>query len=135
MQDEFSPESHWNQLGIGTIEELKSRIKAIFNQHDRQEQVLVELYKLVFPDWDQIEKIHGYPSVGEALWLFISSQFHEFDRIHHPASMPGGAWVNLGFSVDRNLSPWEIGFDNCTIEYFDKKGGRGLVPCELNVTL
>jgi hypothetical protein len=117
MQCEFKQGSHWKQLGIATIDELKFRIKAIFSRHDRQEDVLIGLYQMVFPDWDQIKLIHGHPTAGEDLWIFICSQFQEFDRIHHPACVPGGAWVNFGFSVSKDQSPWEIVFDNCTIEY------------------
>jgi hypothetical protein len=35
--------------------------------------------------------------------------------------MPAGAWMNSGFSVNRELSPWEIGFENCSVVYKDEK--------------
>jgi hypothetical protein len=123
MQEKFGLKSHWRKIGINTIGELKSCIQTIFAENDHQQHVLIGLYHMVFPDWDQIFKIHGYPSTGEDLWMFICRQFQEFDQIHHPNCMPGGAWMNLGFSVNRELPPWEIGFENCTIEYADQMTG------------
>lgn len=120
MQVEFKPESHWKQLSIATREELKSRIKAVFDECDHQQQVIIGLYRMVFPDWDRIAKIQGYPTAGEDLWTYICHLFQEFDRIYHPDCMPGGAWMNLGFSVNRDQLSWEIGFDCCTIQYLEQ---------------
>ena len=44
-------------MGITNRDELKSRIMAIFEKSDHQEQVLIGLYRMVFPDWDRIVKI------------------------------------------------------------------------------
>lgn len=117
MQEKFGFKSHWRKFGITTGKELKSRIKSIFDKHDHQQQVLIGLYQMVFPDWDQIFKIHGYPNTGEDLWKFICRQFQEFDRTHHPNCMPGGIWMNNGFSANHVLEDWEISFENCLVEY------------------
>ena len=85
-----------------------------------QQQVVVDLYKLVLPDWDQIQNLKGHPEVGMELALFICRKFQEFDRQHHPSCMPAGAWMNYGFSVNRELDPWAISFENCTPMYFGK---------------
>jgi hypothetical protein len=34
--------------------------------------------------------------------------------------MPGGAWLNWGFSVNRELDPWEIDFDYCVVVPIEK---------------
>ena len=117
MQEEFRYESNWRKFGITTGEELKSHIKDIFDKHDHQQQVLIGLYQMVFPDWYRIVKIHGYPTAGEDLWQYICRQFQEFDRTHHPDCMPGGIWMNTGFSVNHHLEGWEISFENCLVEY------------------
>ena len=120
MQEEFRSESHWRKFGITTGEELRSHIKDIFDKHDHQQQVLIGLYQMVFPDWYRIVKIHGYPTAGEDLWQYICRHFQEFDRTHHPDCMPGGIWMNTGFSVNYQLEGWEISFEYCQVEYNDQ---------------
>ena len=78
-------------------------------------------FKMVLPDWDLIRKVEGFPEAGNDLWRFICLCFQEFDRRNHPDVMPAGAWMNSGFSVNHELSPWEIGFKNCSVVYKDEK--------------
>jgi hypothetical protein len=59
---------HWESLGISDLKKLKEYITAIFERHDHQEQILIDLYKMVFPEWDKIRKINGYPEVNYDLW-------------------------------------------------------------------
>ncbi len=108
---------HWQALEITNTESLKDFITTLFTKHDHQEKVLIDLYKLVFPEWDCITKIEGYPEAGCDLWHFICRLFQEFDRKHHPDCMPGGLWMNAGFSMDSELQPWEVSFKNCHLEY------------------
>ena len=108
---------HWQSLGITDAAKLKDFISTLFTKHDHQRDVLIELYKLVFPEWDEIARIKGYPEVGNDMWLFVCGFFQKFDQHHHPGCLPGGAWMNTGFSVNHNLEGWEIKFDNCEVEY------------------
>ena len=62
---------HWKALGIMSTENLKEFIATLFTKHDHQEDVLIELYKLVLPEWDEISKIKGYPEIGNDMWLYI----------------------------------------------------------------
>ena len=109
--------SHWQELGMTDPKMLREHIVGIFGRHNHQQEILVELYKLAFPQWDEITKITGYPAVGKELWMFVCRLFQEFDRKHHPGCLPGGAWMNSGFSVNEKLEPWEIGFDNCHVQF------------------
>ena len=106
---------HWRNLGIVEIDAFRKRIKAIFREQENQSDVLVEIYKLVFPDWERITEVEGYPEAGDDLWKFICGLFMDFDRRNHPDVMPGGMWMNTGFSVNSGLSAWEIGFVNCKV--------------------
>jgi hypothetical protein len=106
---------HWKRLGITNTQTLKTYIQSIFSKHDHQKFVMVDLYKLVLPDWDNIQKIEGYPEAGRELSIFISKQFMQFDRKHHPDCMAGGAWMNAGFSVNGNLGLWQISLRNCRV--------------------
>ena len=108
---------HWERLGINDLENLKQYITAIFERLNHQEEVLVELYKLVFPEWNRIAKITLNPEAGVDLWKFICRRFQEFDRRHHPDCLPGGVWINKGFSINYDISPWEISYQNCFLEY------------------
>ena len=117
MDNRFESKSIWKHLGITRRDELKSRIMAIFENSDHQEQVLIGLYRMVFPDWDQIVKITGYPEAGDDLWKFICRLFQKFDQDHHPNCMAGGAWMNTGFSVNHHIKGWEISLENCEVEY------------------
>jgi hypothetical protein len=96
---------------------LKALIKACFQDQDDQGNVIINLYKMVYPDWDRIKTIQGHPEIGNALWKFICREFIEFDQKYHPDCFAGGAWINQGFSVDKVLGPWEISLKNTTITY------------------
>ena len=109
---------HSQLLNIRDEKSLKEDITRIFESHNKQEQphqrnIIIDLYKMVFPDWDSIEKIKGYPECGPGLWEFICLQFQEFDKKHHPDVIPGGGWMNVGFSVNSKMPPWEISLKNC----------------------
>ena len=67
MDNKFESKSNWKRLGLTNRGELKSRIMAIFEKSDHQEQVLIGLYRMAFPDWDQISRIKGYPEVGNEM--------------------------------------------------------------------
>jgi len=108
---------HWQQLNIWDEPSLKAKVNEIFESQIRQDAALVEIYKLVLPEWDSIEKIHGYPEVGEAFWKFVCRGFIEFDRKYHPSVFAGGIWLNNGFQSNSERDPWELSFDNCSVQY------------------
>lgn len=93
------------------------QIDAIFEAHDNQHAVCVDLYRLAFPEYDNIEKIHGWPAVGEELGAYIWKRFMAFDKQHHPEVLSGGLWMNQGFSTHegKQLGPWELSADNCKV--------------------
>ena len=107
---------HWRSLGIRSTDNLKANVQGIFENADSQKDALESLYRLALPSWERIAKIHGYPSVGVELWQFIARLFMDFDKVNYPNLMPGGAWMNTGFSVNREIEPWGIGFSDCTAE-------------------
>ena len=93
------------------------KIDEIFENAEHQADAIVEIYKTVFPDWDAIEKINGWPSCGEDLALYICDKFIQFDTKHHPDVMAGGLWLNNGFSRNKKLKPWEIDMSTAKITY------------------
>ena len=88
----------------------KETVDKIFAKATHQADVLIELYKAVYGlgEWECIDKIQGYPSCGRELGEYIMGQFIRFDHNHHPDVMAGGCWMNSGFSVHDDESPWEV---------------------------
>ena len=86
----------------------KERIEACFDGKEDQGQVWDALYRAVYPDWDAIEHIDGYPLVSENTHGYIFKRFVEFDKAHHPDCFAGGLWMNSGFGYDRSLKDWYV---------------------------
>ena len=104
-------------LNLNTVEDMKEFIKGLFEQHDNQGDVLIDLYKLALPDWDRIEKVTYSPKISKRFWRWICQLFIDFDKEHHPDVFKGGIWFNQGFSSDGKLSDWEISFNECNVTF------------------
>jgi len=91
------------------------QIHAIFETSNDQSEACVALYRLAFPEWDELKSIDGWPGIGKEAGDFIWKRFMEFDRKHHPGVFNGGLWLNSGFSTleGADLGPWELCTDNC----------------------
>ncbi len=109
--------NHIANQGIKTKEQFQIRLKEIFEQTDHQSSALIRIYQLMFPDWDSIKQIEGFPEVGREMWKYICQLFIDFDQKHHPKVFSGGIWLNNGFSSSDKLGPWEISFDNVKVIY------------------
>lgn len=110
-------QNHLVGQGIKSVRDLQQHLQKIFEESEHQDSVIVKLYKMLFPDWETIQRIEGYPKVGQALNDYIFNLFIEFDRQHHPGCFNGGAWVNYGFSTSSHLQPWEIDVSCCKVIY------------------
>jgi len=96
---------------------LQQRLQQIFEQADHQSSALVRIYQLIFPDWEEIERLEGFPTVGVELWKYICQLFIDFDQKHHCQVFKGGLWFNSGFSSSDKLGPWDISLDQCRVIY------------------
>ena len=110
------------RLGTKNAENLKSHIESIFERNSEQQDVLIELYRMVSP-YELIASYNGYPACGEALWHFIASHFRSFNRQHHPSSIVD-FWDRNGWNIGNDLGPWEISFRDCHITYHTQKSLR-----------
>ena len=90
-------------------------IDECFKDKTHQHDVIIALYKIVFPQWDDIEKIEGWPRVNKLTWGHICTKFFEFDKQHHPTVMAGGCWMNSGFGSDDTLPNWKISMDGVNV--------------------
>ena len=107
----------FRELKLNSVEDMKEHIKSLFEKHENQGDVLIDIYKLTLPDWDRIDKITYSPKIGKKFWRWICQKFIEFDSVHHPEIFKGGIWFNQGFSSDGNLSDWEISFKGCNVTF------------------
>lgn len=93
------------------------QVEEVFAQAQHQSDYLLGLYKLVYPDFDALASIDGFPAMGEALSELVWQRALEFDRVHHPECMNGGLLLNHGFSTDATLKPWQV--KPCPVTYKD----------------
>ena len=110
-------QNHLSNQGIKSIRDLQVHLQEIFEESDHQSSVIVKLYKMLFSDWEKIQRIEGFPIIGKALNEYIFNLFVEFDREHHPERFNGGSWINQGFSSSDHLDPWEISLEGCKVIY------------------
>lgn len=75
------------------------------------------IWRMVFPDWDRIDHIDGWPSINEKAWKYISGCFVRFDKAYHPDVVAGGLWMNNGFSSNDDLEDWYVDKSTCTVHY------------------
>jgi len=105
------------QQGTTSKEKLQHRLQEIFEQAEHQESALVNIYRLIFPDWERINEIQGHPTVGREMWQYIANLFIDFDQHHHPQVFKGGLWIGSGFSSSDSLDEWAISLENCKVIY------------------
>lgn len=90
----------------------KKKIDEIFEAANDQAEYTVELYKAVYGDqWDDIEEVIDHPIITEETNLYIMRKAMDFDKKHHPDVLPGGCWMNRGFSsfnVPESLDLWQV---------------------------
>jgi hypothetical protein len=108
---------HLAQQGITSKEKLMCRLQEIFEKAEHQERALIELYRMVIPDWERLERLEGFPVVGQEMWQYICRLFVDYDQRKHPQVLNGGLWVHAGFSSSGDLAPWEISMDRCHFIY------------------
>ena len=101
--------------------EIIKKIQEIFDKSGDQGEALLRLYMLFIPEFESVVSIGLWPECGKMLHQFIFERFIAFDCIHHPEVMPGGLWLNKGFTLDEKLMNWEVNLDNCGIMYQERQ--------------
>ncbi len=109
--------SHMPNQKITSKMKLQHRLQEVFEKADHQNSALIGIYKLIVPDWDRIDRLEGFPEVGQDMWRYICNLFIDFDQRYHPDVFNGGIWINNGFSSSDELGPWEISLDRCNVIY------------------
>jgi len=95
----------------------QEQIDEVFDNAKHQCEYVIGLYKLAFPlTWDMIQKVNGYPRVSKATNEYIFQKAIDFDKVHHPNVMAGGAWMNNGFGGKDGIDDWFIVPCDVTLE-------------------
>lgn len=94
----------------------EAAVKQVFAEAKDQADYLIGLYKLVFPEWDRIVAIAGWPSVNDFTWKAIARLAMDHDQQHAANVLPGGAWMNQGFSTScgEKLGNWQVSMRSVT---------------------
>lgn len=91
-----------------------SQINKCFAGKSHQHEALDELYRLLYrADWDKIVGLQCWPSAGAEAHQYIGECFIRFDRAYHQEILPGGLWMNHGWSCDQDLGDWEVKLAPC----------------------
>ena len=110
---------HWENMGITDSEKLKEYITVIFMRHTNNHDVLIELNRMLFPDWAIIKRVNGFPLTGESLWKFIDSKFKEFDKRDYGGLI--SYWGRAGWNIDYEIDPWDVCFRECSLTFHTPK--------------
>lgn len=93
------------------IEQYIERCKAL----DSETKAVELAYEMVYPaKLDDIEDINGYPQCNRKTWMKIAQPQIELGerlnrkRAYDKQVMPGGSWMNWGFSTDETLKDGEV---------------------------
>lgn len=95
----------------------KERIEAIFASAQHQSEYVLALYRLAIPDFDNVIEVDGFPRAHPTVIDCVFALAIEFDRRHHPNVLPGGMWLNHGFSADPTLPPWTVSVEGVPVRY------------------
>lgn len=77
-----------------------------------QTDAVIAVYRMVYPNWDDIDTIGDaiipWPQCNKTTAVNICRLF--IDRGQQGNTMPGGLWMNKGFSqdTDHNLPDWHV---------------------------
>ena len=102
-----------------TIKLSTETIDKIFEKAEKQADYAISLYRLAFPEWDNIKHVDGYPRVSETTNKYIFGKAISFDKEKHPNVMNGGLWLNIGFGSNEEVKDWEITLEDCVVEYLE----------------
>jgi len=90
---------------------------------EHQRDYIIRLYSLALApyEWEDIAQIEGWPVVSDWTNKYLFSRAMECDKKLHPDVLAGGAWMNSGFSVSKDVGPWQIKFEGDLTVYVDEE--------------
>jgi len=99
----------------------QEEVRALFRTSENQSDIVLALYKMVYPDWDDIKSIEGYPTINPKTNEEIFGMFRIFDRNHCPdqSILRGALWFNKGFSTLKgsDVPEWTVDPTTAQVNY------------------
>ena len=91
-------------------------IDDVFETATDQSDATISLFRIAFPEWDNITSVGGYPHVSKATSEYIFGKAMAFDKEHHPDVLASGMWMNYGFSAKDGVEDWTVDTSECNVE-------------------
>ena len=97
-----------------TIQLKPEEVEQIIKQSASSSEAVIAVYKLVYPHWSAIAKVEGHPLCNSNTWHSICLWIQGLDERMKAKCLPGGIWMNCGFSSAESKMPaleladWEI---------------------------
>lgn len=105
----------------------KATIDAIFNASECATDYVLDFFRYVvigadlldFVGWDNVESIGHYPQVSPETSRYMMERAIETDRRNNCRAMPGGTWMNVGFSSldGEDIPDWTVRLDTDRITF------------------
>ena len=103
---------------MNTVTLNKDEVQAVVLQAESETKAVVAIFQMVYPNFDEIKSVDGYPHCNTATWKRICQWMQDLterlnkDRRYDKQVMPGGAWLNWGFSCHgdacKELKDWQV---------------------------
>ena len=96
----------------------RETIDSIFKNAEHPPDAVLALYKAVFPNWDSILLIEGWPTIAHETSLYIFAKFN--GRWREEGVSAGLMWMNKGFSTlkadELEMPSWVVNLSTCEIK-------------------
>lgn len=103
----------------------KKRIDAIFASSNNQQQALTKLYTAAIPNYCKVKHVGHFPATNKRTSEYIIQKFIDFDIAHHTGIIPGGMWLNYGFSGLAEIDDFMVAIELDKIIYSKQNDNGG----------
>lgn len=93
----------------------KEAVKQAILKAESETAALEAVYRMVYPNFDQIDKVDGHPACNDYTWKAICMHFVDLTNRLNKARdivrnqvLPGGPWMNFGFAGGSDLGDWYV---------------------------
>ena len=92
----------------------KAKIDEIFLSATHEINALVSLYRVVIPEFDNVNKIFGFPIVSRKTAIYIIDKLIELST--KDASQTNILWLDKGFNSDEKMKDWIVDLTSLRFE-------------------
>lgn len=103
------------------MELTEKEIDNLFKLYETPSQMTELLYRQVIPEYDKCTKLNGWPKTSRTTGQYIMELFIKKDKEYFSKNkknvLPGGTWMNYGFSNDDKMEDWIVNIDGLNVTY------------------